>query len=654
MSKFIIAFILLCINNINPVSAVIREPMDALSHGVEKGDIVLIQNKHDLIPLRRLDTLKIASINFGADSLNDFQRILSKYAPVDHFAMNDRLINKYADVILEEIESYNCIIIYNSSAVNYAARQKYSKNLLYLIHHLSNKNIILCHPANPSGIVGYLGTPVSSILTANDDLSAHAQYMAQAIFGGIPIKGKLQVAIHKKYPAGFGITTPKIRLGYTTPEACHISSMQLQRIDSICQIAIQNGATPGCQVLIAKDNYVIYNKAFGHHSYDNKKQNTTSDIYDIASVTKIAATMPAVMQLYDEHKIQLDTPLSAYLPELLHTNKEEITLEEVLAHHSGLKSFIPFFVNYLDTGGLDGKFMTKKPTPNNTLKIADRLYANPNIPFRDRTISLSPKAGYKFTPPGIYIYEYLQDSIMNEILKSEVNPKKEYSYSDIGFILIQRAIENITGESLDRYCAEHFYRKLGAYHTDFMGAERLDSNRIVPSSHDKLYRKGILKGYVHDPTAFLLGGIAGHAGLFSTAEDLAKIMSIYINGGEYGGDQFLSDSTIHLFGYQTNCYDKNRRGLGFDKPEFDVKKSSPACEDAPPGSFGHSGFTGTIAWCDPDHQLIYIFLSNRTFPSEFNNKLSDQNIRTKIQSVIYKAIENAEEEKKKSKEEFVG
>ena len=631
--------------NLKPVSTTalwsrLNTPEDfALKQELYCNAITLIKNTDNLLPLKRLDTLRIASLNFGSQAVNNFQTTLEKYTNISNLTANGNLSNNELDRLLQELAPYNCIIIYNSSATDKASgNYGYSNALTQLIGRLKGKKIILTHPAIPYGAAQYVSLPADALLISYDNHLYAQQYAAQAIFGGIKVSGKLPVSINKNYPAGSGITTPKTRLGYMTPEMCGISSGKLTGIDSICEVAIKTEATPGCQVLVAKNGYIMYNKAFGFDTYRKEKPNHTSNIYDIASVTKITATLPAIMKLYDENKLQLEVPLSSYYIPLKETNKKNITIEEVLRHCSGLKTFIPFMADAIDKQSISGSLFTKAPTAHNRIKLQNHLYFNPDYKFKPGTISNTPQEGYDFITTGLYIQKNYRDSVLKSILTSDLSTRKEYAYSDLGFILLKYVAESISHTSLDSYCKETFYNRIGAVNTDFMGAERLNKNYIIPSSIDKLYRKTEVSGFVHDPGAAILGGVAGHAGLFSTAEDLAKIMSIYINQGTYGDELYFSPATVAKFTNKANGTPLNRRGLGFDKPETETGKSSPTCQAAPITSFGHTGFTGTMAWADPDNQLVYIFLSNRTYPDEFNNKLLEENIRTKIQGVIYRAI----------------
>lgn len=618
----------------------LNTPQDiAVKQNLYKEAITLVKNNDSLIPLKHLDTLRIASLNFGAKAINIFQTQLTKYTSVENFTCPADLTNEDINLWKKKLKGYNCIIIYNSVASNSPGRSfGHSDDLARLISGLQNKRLILCHPATPYGLTNYVPIPIDAIVISYEDQAYAQQYIAQAIFGGISIKGKLPVSINQRYLAGDGIETVKSRLGYQTPEMCGINSGKFAAIDTICETAIRKKATPGCQVLVAKNGCIIYNKAFGYNTYKKEVPNHTSNIYDVASVTKITATLPAVMKLYDENKINLDAPLSDYYPPLKNTNKKDLTVREILCHNAGLKTFIPFFTDAVDKKSLPGSFFSSVKTPRNPTKLKDKLYVNLDYLFKDSTISNTPKDEYEFIAPGLYIYPAYRDTVINAILNSGLMPAKKYAYSDLGFILLKFAVEATTQENLDAYCKETFYKKLGMNNTDFIGNSHLNAKYIVPSSVDILYRKTEIKGSVHDPAAAILGGVAGHAGLFSTAEDLAKIMEMYLNKGNYGGETFLSPSTVTTFTSKNNTFPGNRRGLGFDKPETDATKTSPVSRLSPAISYGHTGFTGIITWCDPTNNLIYIFLSNRTYPDEFNNKLSEEHIRTKIQEVIYNAI----------------
>ncbi|MFR1243169.1 MAG: serine hydrolase domain-containing protein, partial [Butyricimonas faecihominis] len=327
-----------------------------------------------------------------------------------------------------------------------------------------------------------------------------------------------------------------------------------------------------------------------------------------------------------------------YSYSLRETDKQDITVKELLLHSAGLRASFSFFQHAIDWDKMQGRLFTTKYTKTNTRKLRDRLYLNPKFTYRDSTFNFTGGEGYLVVSPHFYIHKHFQDSIHDLILNSKLLPQKKYTYSDLGFVLLKDIVEEQSATPFDVYCRKHFFKRLGAYNTDFNAHFNLDMKRVVPANEDDIFRKSQLHGYVHDPIAALMGGVSGNAGLFSTAEDLAKIMSVYLNRGTYGGERLIDSTTIDLFTQTQLPLDQNRRGLGFDKPETLPNKSGPTCKEAPCSSYGHTGFTGTIAWNDPDNQLIYIFLSNRIYPNEFNDKLIKDNIRTKIQEVIYKAI----------------
>lgn len=601
--------------------------------------ITLIQNKDLLLPLTNLDTLRIASLNFGDRKAKAFEDMLEKYASCSHFSIQAGASKEATEKLLKELSDYNCVIVYNSAARNTTSRQfGTSQALSNIIKQLKGKRVIFCHPATPYGLDIYSYLPMDAILLSYSHDTPAQEFIAQAIFGGINVNGKLPVSINYYFPVGTGLSTPKVRLGYHNPESSGMQTQVLHRIDSVCQAAIQTKATPGCQVLVAKDGYIVYNKAFGFNTYDKKKENTTDNIYDIASVTKIAATLPAVMMLYDQHTIALDSPIARYSYAISQSNKKDLTIRNLLLHNSGLKASFSFFSHAIDWEKMQGRLFTTKYTKTNTKKLRDRLYVNPSFKYRDSTFSFKGGNEYLIVSPHFYMHKHFQDSIHNLILETDLLPQKKYTYSDLGFVLLKDIVEEQTVTPFDVYCRDHFLKKLGAYNSGFKAYLNLDMDRVIPSSEDNIFRKSELKGYVHDPIAALMGGVSGNAGLFSTAEDLAKIMSVYLNRGQYGGEQIIDSSTIDLFTCTQLPPEQNRRGLGFDKPETLPNKTGPTCEKAPYTSYGHTGFTGTIVWNDPENQLIYIFLSNRTYPNEFNDKLMKDNIRTKIQEIIYEAI----------------
>lgn len=391
------------------------------------------------------------------------------------------------------------------------------------------------------------------------------------------------------------------------PEEIGLTDQSLEIIDSIAQSGITLGAYPGCQVLLARDGKVFYQKAFGHPQYTDTVKVANSDLYDIASVTKIAATTLAIMKLYDQGKLTLDDSLGKFLPVLAASNKSALSIRDIMTHRAGLHAWIPFYKSVINANGYDNTVISKDSTALFPVKVADSLFIN---------------ATYR-------------DTIFSRIIHSSLGEKGKYLYSDLGFYLLRLVVEKISGKPFDVYLDETFYSPLGLHYTSFNPYKRFPSAMIMPTENDTEFRKQLIRGTVHDPGAAMLGGISGHAGIFTNSLELGVIMQMLLNKGCYGGMTFLSASTVKTF---TSCQfpgSGNRRALGFDKPLQNYKAESPSCKSASAESFGHSGFTGTYTWADPSNGLVYVFLSNRVCPSAANQKLRDLNIRTNIQQAVY-------------------
>jgi len=442
----------------------------------------------------------------------------------------------------------------------------------------------------------------------NNDVAQEVS--AELVFGAIEAKGKLPVSINDSFQVNEGLSTIKMnRLGFTTPENVAMSSEKLAQIETIAQKAIREKMAPGIQVLVARKGKVIYQKAFGNYTYDSDTKVTNETIFDIASVSKIVGTLPNVMQQYDRKKINLTTTLAEMLPIFANSDKKEIHFKELLTHSAGLVSWIPFYKATLDT--------KEKPLAKYYRKNADSQFS-------------------KQVADSLFIRNDYHDTIMKMIVDSKLSLKKEYKYSDFTFIILGNYLEKATGVSLDVLATEQFFKPIGANNTLYNPLQKMDKNRIAPTEVDSYFRYQTIQGYVHDMAAALEGGVAGHAGVFSNAMDVAKIMQLYLQKGNYGNQQFFSEKTFDDFNSCYYCSEGNRRGLGFDKPQ--LTGDSPTCGCVSSSSFGHTGFTGTVAWADPVTEIVYVFLSNRTYPTNPINTLSKEHIREDIQRIINEAI----------------
>ena len=434
---------------------------------------------------------------------------------------------------------------------------------------------------------------------------------AQLIFGSIQAKGSLPVSTGDNFKVNDGISYNAIQsLSYGLPESVGMSSEKLKKLDSMALLAIKIKATPGLQLLVARKGKVIYNKTFGKHTYDENEPVKFEDIYDVASLTKILATLPLLMELEEKGVITLDTKLSKILPEYQASNKKNITIKEMLSHYARLRPWEPFYTKTLDsaTKKPSADYYRRKPSPKYSIKVADEVFLR---------------------------YDY-PDTIQKIIKDSDLLSTLRYRYSDFPYYILKKYIEGYYDKTLDELVQDHFYQSLGANYTTYNPSSKFSDENIVPTEIDDYFRYQKIQGYVHDMGAAMQNGVGGHAGIFSNANDVAKIMQMYLQKGYYGGQRYFKPETIDKFNTCYFCTKNNRRGIGFDKPQ--LGEDGPTCGCVSMTSFGHSGFTGTYAWADPDEDIVYIFLSNRTYPNANNNVLLKEGIRTEIQRLIYEAI----------------
>ena len=447
-------------------------------------------------------------------------------------------------------------------------------------------------------VVSYQNSPINQKITA-DLLNGRGTFL-----------GSLPVGISNDFPVGSGI---KINSFVENKRISQIENGfdpdRLDEIDLFAEQIIDSLITPGMQILVAKKGQIIYHKSFGYHTYEKKNKVENHHLYDLASLTKITATLPLIIKEVDLKSFDLESPLVDLMPDLKGSNKANLKVKEVLSHYARLTPWIPFYKETLDK---DGQLLRKFYRSRNKIRF--------NIPVADK---LFLKSNYDL-------------EIREEIIKSPLLDSLYYRYSDLPFYLFKDYLEDKYQKPLDDLTRELLYEPLGLQRTLFNPWKRIPVSEIVPSERDDYFRKRELRGYVHDMGAAMLGGVAGHAGLFSNAEEVFKIMQMYLQKGNYNGNQLFTSKTFDRFNHCYYCNEGNRRGVGFDKPQLEGEGSTCGCVTSK--SFGHMGFTGTYAWADPDEDLIFVFLSNRTYPTMSNNLLGEKNIRTRMQSLIYKSL----------------
>lgn len=575
--------------------------------------LTLLENKADLIPVQHLDTCSIAVISIGDTLNNVFMQSAERYADIRKFSFPSSPGGAAIGKFISETKDIDLFIFGLHASTNAPSQQfGISKEAVALINQMNlHHKVIVAHFGNAYGLKHFNGASLlDGLLMCYENSSVTQDLAAQAIFGGIGAGGTLPVNVSRYFKMNDGLCyNGGMRFEYTFPEELGIKEKYLHKIDSLAISGIKEKAYPGCQILVAKKGKVFYYKSFGYHTYDSIRPVKNDDLYDLASVTKIASTVAVLMHLSDQGKFSLDKSLGDYLPELLDSSEyASIHIRRMLAHEAGLMPWIPFYTKTMKNGVLMHSIYSDKPSEQFPHRVAE----------------------------GIYIIRNYRDSIFQQIKNTPLRKQKNYLYSDVGYYLLQEIIENISGTTLDHLADSLFYRPLGATTLTYNPRNKFPLHRIPPEEDDRIFRKQLIHGDVHDQGAAMLGGVAGHAGLFSNANDLAKMMQMMMNYGSYGGRDYLTQYIIKEFSQCQFC-PKNRRGAGFDRPTMS-DGLGPTCNCVSAESFGHTGFTGITAWADPGEDIIYLFLSNRSYPVADNNKILKLGIRTEIQQAIYSAI----------------
>jgi beta-N-acetylhexosaminidase len=621
MLKKILVFITPLILNMQNISAQLAIKTDSLklAKWIEtENSIYLIKNQNSIIPIQNLDKKSIACISIGNDSLKVFKDRLSDYASMKIFNMQKTESEANFNKIKTELKSYNLIICaLHELDANQRMSYGLTKQMGEMVHYLSDSaNAIIVLFGNQQVVNELEGIEkAKGLIIVHSESSEYQDLTAQLIFGGIGAKGKLISDINLYFKKGDGLETKGgIRFKFTIPEELGINGEYLDRkTDSIARNGLERKAYPGCQVLAAKDGKVFFYKTYGFQTYDSLVPVRKTDIYDLASITKITGALLALMKLYDEGKLNLDSKISDYLSIFKHSNKKDVTFREALAHQAGFVSSISFW--------------------KSTLKK--------NNKYKRHTFQTNPSNNYPYQiSDKLYLYRNYSKKIYKTIKKTKLKDKKEYLYSDLSFLLYPKIIEIIANENYEDFIQNNFYKAIGANTFTYNPIQKFPKERIIPTEMDSFFRKRLVHGFVHDESAALLGGVSGNAGLFCSTLDLAKMMQMYLNMGKYGGQQFISEKTMKEF---TRCQfpeNNNRRGLGFDKPLLVDKDKGSCAVSASYNSFGHTGFTGTMCWADPDTGILFVFMSNRVYPTRNNSKLSELNIRPAIHQVIYDALNN--------------
>ena len=558
---------------------------------------ILLNNKQGLVPIKNLEQT-IASINIGAINSAVFDSLLKKYASVTSFS-TDTTNAAFIDLSIA-LKFYNTVI-----AEVPGATLNNKRVLSFLSDIQKSKHLIMVVYGGADTLKNIDGIDQPIVFTPNDSPESSG-FVAQLIFGGVPATAKPGHAWLKKIHKKRAYLTTAIRLKYTVPEDAGIDIDDIQKpVDSLVADAIQCKAAPGAVVMAVKDGKVIFCKAYGTHTYEGLGATKLSDIFDMASITKVSATTMAIMHLYEENKISLDSTFGYYIPYARNTNKSSIRIKDLLLHQSGL-------------------------APGVVLPIL------PSDINEDSSAAYPVRAGYK----SFIRKDYFKEVILPRMLDVKMDTPK-YVYSDLSMTYMKEVVENQSGSRLDDYVSRQFYFPLGMQFAGFNPLYRFDSSLIVPTERDADFRKGLIRGYVHDPMAAKYGGVSGNAGLFASANDLAILYQMILNRGTYGASQYFKPGTIDLFTSSQSSI--SRRGLGFDRVDTSSELGYPS-KLASPQTYGHTGFTGTCFWVDPKYNLVFIFLSNRVYPVA-TGTLYQLRTQANILDVFYKAIIKSKRER---------
>ena len=567
--------------------------------------ITVVRNDQNVLPVQVLENKNFAYITGDVTLPNDdFYSYLTKYVNASYFTANEKTDPLE---LSDALAKHQVIIVGIFPQTPQEVLDRINKVLEPME---TTHQVIYCDFGNDKFLRN--ASKFATVLTAYTNTTETLRAVPQTIFGALKADAVLPFTPSLNLKEGTGVVTKAIkRLTYSIPEDADMNAKTLDKIESIVHEAIKIGATPGCQVFVARNGKVIYDRSFGSQTYENGPPVTSETIYDLASLTKVSATLQAVMFMYEKGIIDIYKKVSYYLPELKNTNKKDITILEMLTHQAGLAPFIPMWTETVKDTVFLPLYYNKAKDELHPLQVSPNLFASPNI----------------------------RDSVWTWIGKSKLveRPARTpyaYRYSDLGFLIFQRLAEKMLNQPLDEFVAQNFYEPLGAYTTGFKPLEHFSTQLIAPTEDDKIYRKTKIAGTVHDERAAMMGGVAGHAGLFSNANDLGKLGQMLLQEGTYGGTKYYKPETIRQF--TNKQFDKSRRGLGWDKP-IQSDWNSPTSLYTSPRTFGHTGFTGTCLWVDPEFNLVYIFLSNRVYPDR-SNKLITANIRSRIQDVIYESI----------------
>lgn len=576
---------------------------ELLNRTLTASSITVVKNEGNILPIKALDKKNIAVVSLGdmKGVTSMFQDRCEMYSKTGKLAF---IKGAMLDVLLNKLKEYNMII-----AGIYNADETYVKALESITAQCDNViPVFFTSPYSASKFKDGVAACKSAVIAWGTDELAQ-DYAAQAVYGGIDVKGKCPVTIDGVAQAGDGVTYAATRLGYTIPEEVGVSSDMLKKMDKLAKKCLRAGAFPGCQIVVARKGKVIANLNYGMHDYESGIPVTTNTIYDLASVSKATGTLPGIMKACDDGLLNVDEKMSKYIPGMRRPDRENLTLREFLYHETGYIPSLPIYNIMTDKDkNLRSDLVSKVKSDKYSIQIGDSLF----------------------------LCEAAYDTVMHNAYTIKLRPDKKMRYSCVNFCLLMDAEQHATKIPHNEYVNKNFYAPLGAWHTTYRPLDKFPRNMVAPTEYDSFMRKQLAWGYVHDETNAFAGGVAGNAGLFSNANDLAKLCQMWLNEGVYGGERYLSEKTTRQFTVERSP--NSRRGLGFDRAPNKEGQGSPTCDEAPAETYGHLGFTGTVFWVDPTNELIFVFLCNRVNPTRNNEAFSNIDVRPGMFRFVYESL----------------
>lgn len=627
------------INTANLLSDVNSQRAEVLRRQLIAGSITVIKNNDNILPIHNLQSRHIAVATIGNENgtASKFTRRCADYAQVTRFdldkaggpaALAEQLHDGHFNTIIVEVGEDN-----EANRAALATVVKKCKNVVVVItskpYDIKNYGNAITHKHVKAVVLTYQNTTLAE------------DYAAQTIFGGNAANGNLPISLSfngkkTRFDAGHGIHYPACRLGYTIPAEAGLDNRLTAQIDSVCRLGVQQHAFPGCQVIVARHGKVIYKNSFGTIDYSSNVKVNDNTLFGLASVSKATGTISGVMKAFDDGKFRLDDKASEYIPELRNGDKEDITFRDLLYHETGMPASLNMWEMMMDPNTYSGVLIAGAEDPTHTIKIMNGSWGHKDAKLRTDILSTHKTDKFNIAiADGIWGGRVTYDSIMNRMYHAKLGQKK-YLYSCCNFSLLADAVQHMTHSPLNYYVNNYIFAPLGAYHTMYRPLSKFSRDEIAYTERDTYLRRQHIHGYVHDELAAFSGGVQGNAGLFSNANDLAKLFQMWLNGGTYGGVRLLKASTVETFTTQKSP--NSHRGLGFDKPVVGNPSASNTCAEATPETYGHTGFTGTCFWVDPKNDMFYIFLSNRVSPTRNNPNFGRISARSHIQSLIYHAI----------------